>query len=444
MTELMDPDLDFGGEGSDAALFDNDAERYVLGAILHTGGRSLDALEGLKGSDFYRPTHEDLFGRLQAMYGRGEPVELAAVARGLTDNPIRGFPVPEIAGLMRACVTAANADWYARTIRQKARLRKLHKACLAGLNIAATCSIERVDEAVEQVRAELDAAGDDRSRSELSTFGDLFLAAMDRWESKEEGILPTGLRDLDDMLSGGLRPGHLLIIGARPAVGKSVVASVIAHTTAKGGVGTFFPSLEMSKEELTDRVVADIADVDLEKLTRRCLNENDWTKVAKAYKRSSHWPLVVIDKGNMTINEIRSRARDVARRDHKLGLIVLDYLQLVKPADSKAPRQEQVASVSRGLKLLAKELKVPIIALAQVNRASTARSDKRPMMSDLRESGSIEADADEIVLLHRDDKESPGEIEFIIEKNRHGRTGTVSMAWAPHRSRVVSFGGDDK
>jgi replicative DNA helicase len=443
MSEALNTDVDFGGEGLEAALYDVGAERYVLGAVLHTAGRTLDTLEDLKGVDFYRPQHEALFDRLQGLYGRGAPVEATAVGVSLKDDPIRGLDMGQVFTMMQTCVTAVNADYYARIIQRKARLRRLHDACVAGLQLAATCPTDQVDEAIERVRSDLDAAGDGQSRSELSNFGDLFLAAMDRWESPDEGILPTGLHDLDKMLSGGLRPGHLFIIGARPAVGKSVLASVIAHTTAKRGVGTFFPSLEMSKEELTDRVVADIADVDLEKLTRRCLEERDWQKVAEAYKRSADWPLVVIDKANMTVNEIRSRARDVARRQHGLGLIVLDYLQLVKPADSKAARQEQVASVSRGLKLLAKELKVPIVALAQVNRASTVRNDKKPMMSDLRESGSIEADADEIVLLHRDDKEKPGEIELIVEKNRHGRTGTASMAWAPHRSRVVSMGREE-
>jgi replicative DNA helicase len=439
MSEAYDPDIDFGAESSEGALYDIDAERYVLGAVLHTAGRSLDALEGLKNVDFYRPTHEALFARLRAMYGRGEPIEAPAVQAHLKENPIRGFNSAEIYELMTACTTATNADWYARKIRQKARLRRLHQACLAGLNIASTCPSDRVDEAIERVRADLDAAGDDQGRGELANFGDIFLAAMDRWQSPEQDILPTGLYDLDDMLAGGLRPGHLFIIGARPAVGKSVVASVIAHTTARRGVGTFFPSLEMSKEELVDRVVADIADVNLEHLTRRSLSESDWRNVKDAYRKSAHWPLVVADKGNMSVNQIRARARDVARRQHGLGLIVLDYLQLVHPADPKAQRQEQVASVSRGLKLLAKELKVPIVALAQVNRGPTNRNDKRPMMSDLRESGAIEADADEIVLLHRDDKESPGEIEFIVEKNRHGRTGTAAMAWAPHKSRVVSM-----
>ncbi len=246
------------------------------------------------------------------------------------------------------------------------------------------------------------------------------------------------------MLAGGLRPGHLLIVGARPAVGKSVVASVIAHAVARRGVGTLFCSLEMSRDEVTDRVAADIASVDVGRLTRRELRPEDWERLKTAQASASGWPLKVVDRADQTVSGVRARARDVSRRKGGLGLVVVDYLQLMKPSDSKAPRQEQVASISRGLKLLAKEMQVPVVALAQVNRGPMNRTDKRPAMSDLRESGSIEADADEIVLLHRDDKESPGEIEFIVEKNRHGRTGTVALAWAPHFSRVARWrGGSD-
>jgi replicative DNA helicase len=418
---------------------DNAAEMYVLGAILESGGRALDDITNLTAEDFYRPVHESLFALLRGMHGAGEPTEAINVFQRITTSPIRGLEPVYLQDLMQACTTWKNVEWYARTVRQLARLRRLRAAGERLIQLSGDTDIDKVDETVEAARAEVDIAGRDEATGELASIGDLMLAAMDRWESQESGVLPTGLYDLDRALAGGLRPGHLFIIGARPAVGKSVVASVVAHAMAKRGVGVLFTSLEMSRHEVTDRIAADVASVDLTHLTERNLTETDWHRVSAAYKAVADWPLKVQDRSNLTVAQIRARARDVARSSAGLGIVVVDYLQLVTPADGRAPRQEQVASVSRSLKLLAKELQVPVVALAQVNRGSTQRTDKRPVMSDLRESGGIEADADEIILLHRDDKDLPGEIEFIIEKNRHGRTGKVAMAWSPHYSRVSSM-----
>ncbi|GAB6901970.1 replicative DNA helicase [Kineosporia succinea] len=419
--------------------YDLEAERYVLGAILATSGRALFEIGQLAPADFFRPEHEQLFALMHGMHGRGDVVEVQAVAQRLVGSPIRGIGLPQLVDMFSSCVTAANASYYAQTVRQLGRLRRLQAASMRIAQMTGSCDISAVDEVVEQARAEIDSAGDNSSTGEISSLGELLSTAMQRWQSPETGILPTGLLDFDDMLAGGLRPGHLLIVGARPAVGKSVVASVIAHAVARRGVGTLFCSLEMSRDEVTDRVAADIASVDVGRLTRRELRPEDWERLKTAQASASGWPLKVVDRADQTVSGVRARARDVSRRKGGLGLVVVDYLQLMKPSDSKAPRQEQVASISRGLKLLAKEMQVPVVALAQVNRGPMNRTDKRPAMSDLRESGSIEADADEIVLLHRDDKESPGEIEFIVEKNRHGRTGTVALAWAPHFSRVASM-----
>lgn len=418
---------------------DNAAEMYVLGAVLESGGRALDDITNLTAEDFYRPVHEALFALMRGMHSKGEPTEAMNVFQRVTTSPIRGLEPVYLHDLMRACTTWRNVEWYARTVRQLARLRRLRAAGERLIQMAGDTDIDKVDETVEAARAEVDIAGRDESTGELASIGDLMLAAMDRWESQESGVLPTGLHDLDRALSGGLRPGHLFIVGARPAVGKSVVASVVAHAMAKQGAGVLFSSLEMTRDEVTDRIAADVASVNLTHLTERNLSEDDWQRVSNAHRKVADWPLRVQDRAELTVAQIRARARDVARSSQGLGIVVVDYLQLVKAADVRAPRQEQVASVSRALKVMAKELQVPVVALAQVNRASTMRTDKRPTMSDLRESGGIEADADEIILLHRDDKDLPGEIEFIIEKNRHGRTGKVSMAWSPHYSRVSSM-----
>lgn len=432
MTESADPALD-------AVRADLSAEMYVLGAVLHSAGRVFDEMPGLLAEDFWQPKHEELFRLMHGMHAKGEPVEAASVFQRLTTAPIHGLAPIYLIDLQNACLTWRNVSWYANTVRQLARLRRLGQAGARLVELSSTTSLETVDEAIEQARAEVDVASADAGTSQLVDFGELLMQAIDRWESSDVDIMPTGLIDLDAMLAGGLRPGHLMVIGARPAVGKSVVATVIAHAAASRGVGVLFSSLEMSRHEVVDRIIADVASVDLGHLTKRTLTEDDWRRVSGAHRRSGDWPLRVDDRADVTVSQIRARARDVGRQPAGIGLAVVDYLQLVRPMDSRAPRQEQVASISRGLKLIAKELHIPVVALAQVNRGPTTRVDKRPLMSDLRESGSIEADADEIVLLHRDDQECPGEIEFIVEKNRHGRTGKVALAWAPHYARVASM-----
>jgi replicative DNA helicase len=414
-------------------------EQYVLGAVMASHGHALADLDGLTAADFYRPTHEALFTLMLAMHARGEPLELTAVYEQLATHPIRGLTGADLHEIHQACMTPANVGYYARTVRQLSRLRRIRLAGAQLVHLADAAAPGNVDTLAEQARSEVDAATRDASGGESSPLGELLIEAMERWDTKDDGFVPTGLHDLDRMLSGGLRPGHLMIIGARPAVGKSVVASIIAQSAAARGVGTVFASLEMSRGEVVDRISANVGSVDLSRLTERNLDNADWDKVAQAHHRIADWPLRILDRAEMTVAQLHARARDAGRAPQGLGLLVVDYLQLVRPADPKAQRQEQVASISRALKLLAKDLDVPVVALAQVNRGPMTRTDKRPMMSDLRESGGIEADADEIILLHRDDKESPGEIEFIVEKNRHGRTGTVAMAWSPHYSRVSSM-----
>lgn len=244
-------------------------------------------------------------------------------------------------------------------------------------------------------------------------------------------MLPTGWADLDDMLTGGLRPGHLVIIGARPSVGKSLVATELARQVAARGTGVLFASLEMSCDEVTNRIAASMTRVPLSTLTGGRANDEEMDRLGTLLARVADWPLHIDDRASVGVAGIRGRAGDLARTPRGLGLVVVDYLQLITPPDLRAPREQQVASFSRALKLLAKDLGVPVVALSQINRAPMMRADKRPLMSDLRESGAIEADADEILLLHRED-EDPEELEVNVVKNRHGETGTVYLTWMPH------------
>jgi replicative DNA helicase len=422
--------------------WDVDAERYVLGAVLVTAGRALDDLGHVTAEHFYRPVHEALWRRLQRMHAEGEPVELAALGQTLLADPIRGVDLAVLFDLQAACLTPANVGFYARTVVAMARLRRMQQAAERVRQLADTCAVKDLEQVLTDIRTVVDDAGADQAAAGLVEFQDLVMEAMDRYETPDTRVLPTGLLDLDRAMSGGLRPGHLCIIGARPAVGKSVAAVVVAHHVAKHGVGALMSSLEMSRGEFVDRIVANHVSIDVTRLTRSQLTDDDWVRVRRAYADAARWPLWVDDRSNVSVTQIRSRARDITRRRGGLAVIVVDYLQLVRPSDLRAPREQQVSGIARDLKLLAKEFDVPVVALAQVNRQATGAAGARPEMNHLRESGGIEAHADEIILLHRDDEEAPGEIEFNVVKNRHGRTGRYSMAWSPHYSRIVSMAED--
>jgi replicative DNA helicase len=423
---------------------DVNAERAVLGSVLYSGGRALAGLE-LDPGDHYRPAHEQLHHLLLTMHAAGDPIEIPALLHRLASEAIPGVDAAYLHGLTEG-VAVANVGYYARIIAGHARLRRTHAAALRIAQMTESADLDDIDSLIESLRHDLDIATRGRDASSATRLCDAWTRALERWETPDTDVLPTGWRDLDDVLAGGMRPGHLFVIGARPAVGKSIAAAVVATHVASRNTGVLFSSLEMSEAEVTDRIASNLARVNLSRLTERNVSDWELQRLVGAHARSSGWPLWIDDRPGVGVNAIRGRARDVSRRSEGLGLVVVDYLQLIAPTDRKAPRQEQVATISRSLKLLAREMCVPVVALAQLNRGLVHRQDKRPVMSDLRESGAIEADADEIVLLHRDEKERPGEIEFGVEKNRHGRETRVSLSWSPHHARIASlarYGEDD-
>lgn len=416
-----------------------EAEQVVLGAVLLSAGRALADLTDLRPEDFYRPTHEALWGRLLAFSAAGKPLEPEAVGISLLHEPLRGIDATYVLDLVQACSSPATVGFYADIVRKTARLRRLQAAAQHAMQVASEAPLDAVEDAVDAIRGGIDRAAADSAVSRMPEFHELVLASIDRWEKPDTRTLGTGLYDFDRALSGGLRPGHLVVFGARPAVGKSVVGAVLAHAVAKHQVGAFLASLEMTAEEVVDRVVANAASIDVAHLTESQLSEDDWARVHRLYRDAPSWPLWVDGRTNLTVAQIKARARGVTREAGALALVVVDYLQIVRAADDRSPREQQVSGIARDLKIMAKDLDVPVVALAQVGRQSVTGMEKRPEMHHLRESGGIEAHADEIVLLHRDDEEMPGEIEFNIVKNRHGRTGRIVMAWAPYYSRVANL-----
>ncbi|WP_440899189.1 replicative DNA helicase [Actinosynnema sp.] len=417
---------------------DAQAEQATLGAILASSRALAEVSEVLEPGDFYRPAHQAVYLAALHLDHAGEPVDPVTVADRLNriGDLARVGGAPYLHTLFAAVPTAANASYYAEIVAEKATLRRLMEAghritqqALTGANGAEVASV------VENARQTLDAVTS-RARAEIAVYDleDLADAALDRYASPEPPSLPTGWPDLNAII-GGLRPGTLTVIGARPGVGKSVLGiNLVTHAAARGH-GALFLSLEMPKTEVIDRVIANLASVELDHLTKHRLSPHDWEHVRAAHAKLKGWPLKVVDYGHVSLTTARTIGRDQARSPRGLSLLVVDYLQLMKPADPRAPREQQVAGNSRGLKLLAKELDVPVVALAQVNRGSEQRSDRRPALADLRESGSIEADADAVLLLHHD-PEHVGEIEVGIPKNRHGRTGTIHIPWSPHYARA--------
>lgn len=416
--------------------YDIDTERAVLGAILGSGGRLIDRLD-LTGEDFHHPAHAELWALMHRLHTAGDPVEPVSVLATSDRKAIHGPALNE-------CVTAATVspDYYADQLRGHTMRRRILHAAHQLEQLSASPADRDLLELVELARGFVDEQTRTGDRHRTSTsLDDTLAAGLTRWCTPDTNVLPTGWIDLDDKLTGGLRPGHLTVVGARPSVGKSLVATELAAAVASTGAGVLFSSLEMSSAEVTDRITASRTRIPLDILTAGRADEEQMDALARFHTRAHTWPLEIDDRANVGVSGIRGRARDLTRRPRGLSLVIVDYLQLVSPADKRAPREQQVASISRGLKLLARDLQVPVVALAQVNRGPAARENKRPVMSDLRESGAIEADADEVWLLHRDDEAFPGELEVNVVKNRHGQTGYVRLGWAPHTARITNPSG---
>jgi replicative DNA helicase len=420
------------------------AERAVLGAMMRSADAVADVAELLDDAELYQPAHQAIYRAILAVHRDGIVPDPVAVSdklaqRGeLTHTGGDKYLLDLYAGVN----IARNAEYYAEIISGKASLRRLAAAAQRITHLAHSgAGGAELDEVLDQARAAVDAATAgyrNRRHDEGTNIGDLALAALDRYAQPQPPGLATGWADLDDMLSGGIRPGNLAVVGARPSIGKSVLGINLAVTAARTGTGALFASLEMHRDEVMDRIFASLAAIELDNLTSHKLSDDDWARVQYWAVQLQEVPLRIEDTPELSLARLRALARDRTRHPAGLGLVVADYLQLMRPTDSRAHRQEQVAELSRGLKLLAKELAVPVVALAQLNRKVEDRADKRPGLSDLRESGAIEQDSD-IVMLMWDDPDRVGERQVNVAKNRQGRTGDVRLSWSPHYARMRSL-----
>ena len=430
-----------------------EAEQSVLGAIL-LSDHSMYALvieEGLRPEDFYRDRHRSIYEAMLALYEESEPVDVLTVVDRLRQTgkleEVGGIAtVDELTGVVPA---AGHARRYAQIVRENALLRRL---LASAYEIQASVLDHHAPprELVEQAeKAMLEVARDDR-KQDFRTIEDVLHEELDKLHRLSiEGTsltgTPSGFKDLDE-ITGGFQRGNLIIIAARPAMGKSALVCNIAENAAvehKRPVALF--SLEMAEAELAQRFVASQARIKGEELRKGRVSEQRWPKILTASQRLAAAPLWVDDSSDVGLLEIRAKARRLhSQCEGGLGLIIIDYLQLMRTDSRYDSRVTAVGELSRGLKILARELGVPVIALSQLSRAVETRPDKKPQLSDLRESGNLEQDSDLVMFIYRDEyynKETadPGVTELILAKHRNGRTGTVKMMFQPEFTKFVAY-----
>lgn len=407
---------------------DHQAEQSVLGSTLLSRA-AIEDTDYLTPADFYRPAHETLYAAITSMHGRGEPVDAVTVVSHLLATGQLGAVggAPYIHDLLAATPTAANADYYARTVRDLAIRRRLIVAGTRVTQLAYSAEGDDTAELVESARAEVDhVTAATRGTAWISDTIDATIDDLD----KPADLTPTPWADLDRLI-GGWAPGRLYVIGARPGVGKSLVAiNVAAHLARSAPVA--LSSLEMSRPEIDHRVMALLCGVPHDRLSRHALTEQDWDKIARHRDQIAALRLAVDDDASATVTDVVSHARSALRQSEgdRLGAVIVDYLQLMSGAPGgrrHENRQVEVAEFSRRLKVAAKELHAPVLALSQLNRETERRNDRRPTLADLRESGAIEQDADVVMLLHLPDEEDPTRLDLAVMKNRHGPQGTVSL-----------------
>ena len=427
---------------------DVEAEQAVLGSMLVDKDAVLTVLEILKVEDFYRNEHAEIYGAILDLYEAGKPIDLLTLKeqlriRGKYDV-VNGFEY--LASLTNPMYSIANVEDYANIVWEKSILRKLIKAS----NKISKESYEALDDATAITeRAEKEIFNIvQRKSSSYALIKDVLVDTFNNLEelaNRPEGVIgiPSGFIDLDNRTLGFM-PGQLIIIAARPAMGKSAFAlNVLANAAIRAKKSVVYFSLEMSKEELTSRVLASEAMVDSQKIRSGKLEDEDWISLTNASGTLSEAKIILDDTSGFTPIELRAKCRKL-KMEHDIGLVVIDYLQLMDASKVSASRQADISEMSRSFKVLAREIGVPIIALSQLSRAPEQRPDHRPMLSDLRESGSIEQDADMVMFLYRDDYYNPDTdkkniAEVILAKNRAGSTGTTELLWLNQYTKFVNL-----
>ncbi|KGX89249.1 replicative DNA helicase [Pontibacillus marinus BH030004 = DSM 16465] len=427
-----------------------EAEQAVLGAIFLEPQAIATASEVLLPEDFYRASHQRIYEVMTNLSEKGEPIDLVTVTTALSNQSVLDEVggVSYLSDLANSVPTAANIEYYTKIVEEKSILRRLIKTA-TNIVTSGYSDEGEVESVLNEAEKSILEVAQSKDSGRFKNIKDVLIDVYDNIEqlhNNDEEVtgVPTGFRDLDQITSG-FQKNDLIIVAARPSVGKTAFALNIAQNvavTAQENVAIF--SLEMGADQLVMRMLCAEGNINAQKLRTGSLEEEDWGKLTMAMGSLSNAGVFIDDTPGIKVNEIRSKCRRL-KQEHGLGMILIDYLQLIQGnGNSKENRQQEVSEISRALKGLARELNVPLIALSQLSRGVEGRQDKRPMMSDIRESGSIEQDADIVGFLYRDDyydqeSEKQNIIEIILAKQRNGPVGTVELAFVKEYNKFVDL-----
>ena len=425
-------------------------EQSLLGVMLLSRDAIASALEVVEAAHFYRPAHQHIFEALTSLYSAGDEADVVTVGDLLDRNDLlQGMGGSAmLLDLQSQAPAVTGAKKYAEIVRENALLRRL----ISVGNEIAEIAYDRPDDvvkAVDEAEHLVFEVAQGRASDTMANMRDMIEKSLDRLEmlyERGEGITgtPTGFVDLDDLLSG-MQPNALYVIGARPAMGKTSFAlNIASHAAVEGNKPVLIFSLEIGQLELSQRMLCSESRVDSKSMRDGRLDESDWTKISHGVARLSEAPIWIDDNPGLTVMDIRGRARRLKSQVGDLGLIVVDYIQLMTGRSGAESRQVEISEISRNLKVLARELEVPVVGLSQLSRTLESRQDKRPMLADLRESGAIEQDADVVMFLYRDEVYNPesqdqGIAEVIIAKHRNGPTDTIRLAFLPQYTRFANM-----
>ncbi|HEY5093463.1 MAG TPA: replicative DNA helicase [Acidimicrobiales bacterium] len=416
-----------------------EAEESLIGAMLLSPEAVSVAYETVQAEDFYRPLHGQIFASIIALANAGEPVDYVTVQAKLQERGAVAVELALLSSLQMNTPSASNAQHYAELVREKAQQRRL--IAIAGEIVDdAYVATEDVVGLIDEAERKINAIGDAGRTDSVSPLQRLLLSEADILEQRGEtrgriNGLETGYKSLDLILQG-LQPSSMTIVGARPGTGKTAFAlGILIHVGAVVKRPALFFSLEMSRQELAERILASTARIDSSKLRTGDLSDGDWNRAHDAFGYLQSAKVFIDDNPALTVMDVRARARRIRQQNGDLGVVIIDYLQLMSSRGRSENRQVEVSDMSRSLKILARELQCPVIALSQLSRKLEDRSDKRPMMSDLRESGSLEQDADVVLFIYRPEQygevanDKKAEAEIIVGKNRNGPTRNAHLTW---------------
>jgi len=427
-----------------------EAEESLLGAMMLSADAVAIAYDLVRPEDFYRPLHGQIFSAIIALSNAGEPIDYVTVQNQIQQHGSTPVDIGVLSALSMNTANSANANQYAMLVREKSQQRKLISVASEIVDEAYKPT-DDVDMLIDQAEARINAITDSRGFESVSHITELLMNEANilelRGETRGEfNGVTTGYHSLDKLVQG-LQPGSMNIVGARPGAGKTAFAlGILTHVGAVTKRPALFFSLEMSRQEITERILASTGRINSMKLRTGDLNEADWNRTHDAFSFLGGAQIFIDDNPGLTTMDVRARARRIKQQQGDLGIVIIDYLQLMSSRGRYENRQTEVAEMSRNLKMLAREIETPVLALSQLSRKAEERQEKKPLMSDLRESGSLEQDADIVMFIHRADmyaqsvdNASKGEAEIIVGKNRNGQTGSVHLNWRPEFTRFENI-----